>query len=129
MLHIVNENVSPLSLILERHPAHIQDIAQRLREIIKETLPAAEEKIYIGWHAIGYHQEGSGYFCAIFPTDDLVRVGFELGALFNDPQRLLQPGTSKGKQVRYLPYSTVFDLKPEILQDFLRQAVEAKKRS
>jgi len=30
------------------------DIAERLRVLVRETVPEADERAYTGWHAIGY---------------------------------------------------------------------------
>ncbi len=75
--------------ILERHDPAIRELALALREVIRATVPEAEERAYGGWHAIGYTHPRAGYFGAIFPRDEVVRVAFEFGAHLEDPRGLL----------------------------------------
>lgn len=108
-------------MILAAYAPEVRRLAESLREFIKTTVPAAREKANPGWHGIGYHHPESGYFCAIFPTTEGVRVGFEWGALLADPQDLLE-GT--GKQLRYLPLGLEENLPEEALRALLLAALD-----
>jgi hypothetical protein len=88
--------VSP-SRILEGHAAKIQDLAERLRKLVREAAPDATEAGYVGWHLIGYRSPH--YFCFIAPNADHVRLGFEHGHRLLDPDDVLEP---MGKQVRFV---------------------------
>jgi hypothetical protein len=54
--------------ILADHSPNVRKLAERLRILIRETVPEASEVAYPGWHAIGYRHPRSGYFCGIFPS-------------------------------------------------------------
>jgi hypothetical protein len=85
--------------ILAEHTPQVRDVAERLRALIRMTVPEAMEVAYPGWHGIGYHHPETGYVFAIFPEADRVRLGFEHGVDLPDPQGLL---TGSGKRVRYV---------------------------
>jgi hypothetical protein len=92
--------------ILEPHSPAVRELAETLRELIKELVPNVREKAYPGWHGIGYHS-ANGYFCAIFPFADHVRLLFEHGVDLHDPDGLLE-GTTK--QTRYIPIHALTDI-------------------
>ena len=77
----------------------VHALAQRLRQLVRETVPEAAEVANPGWHSLGYHHPEAGYFCGIFPQEDKVKLGFEFGALLPDPDGVLEV---VGKQLRYL---------------------------
>lgn len=83
--------------ILEGYPPEIRDVAERLRRLVLEEAPEAEEAGYVGWRLIGYRSPH--YFCFVAPQADHVRLGFEHGVRLRDPDGVLEP---MGKQVRYV---------------------------
>ncbi|RIK41903.1 MAG: hypothetical protein DCC55_10580 [Chloroflexi bacterium] len=85
--------------ILASHTPDVVALVERLRHLIRTTVPEAVEKAYPRWHGIGYTHPQVGYFCAIFPEQNRVKLGFEFGILLPDPEGLL---TGSGKQVRYV---------------------------
>lgn len=95
--------------LLEQHTPEVIDLCLRLREVIRAAMPDATEKVYLGWHGIGFHHPDVGYVCAVFPGEDHVRVGFEHGHLLPDAHELFDPG---GGQVRYV---TVNELTPDLV--------------
>ncbi len=106
--------------LLDEHVPKIALIANTLRMLIRTSLPDAEERVYPGWHGLGYHLPTSGYLCGIFPKEDRVKLGFEHGASLSDPKGILQ---GKGKQVRYL---VVTDWREELrgdIQDLIDDAL------
>jgi hypothetical protein len=84
--------------ILRGHPAETVALAERLRRLVKETVPDAEERAYPGWRGIGYRTREAGYFCGIFPRGSEVRLLFERGVDLPDPDGVLTEG---GTQTRY----------------------------
>ena len=83
-------------------------------------MPDAAEKVYPGWHGIGFHHPDAGYVCGIFPVEDHVRVGFEHGSRLPDPHGLFASG---GTQVRYV---IVDEMTPELtnrLEELVDHAV------
>jgi DNA transformation protein and related proteins len=83
--------------ILEGYSPKIRDVAERLRKIVLEEAPEAEEAGYVGWRLIGYRSPH--YFCFVAPQADHVRLGFEHGVRLRDPDGVLE---SMGKQVRFV---------------------------
>jgi hypothetical protein len=114
--------------ILEAHDVFIQTLVQRLRHLIKNTVPQAVEKAYPGWHGIGYRHPTAGYFCCIFPLDDQVKLAFEYGALLADEEHLLKRPPTSSKQVRYLEIRTEQDVRAEPIASLLLAAVTASRR-
>jgi len=87
--------------LLRNYPPPIQDIAEKLREVILATAPDALEKANRGWRSISFRDKQVGYFCGIFPFEDHVDLIFEFGVLLPDPNGIL---LGDAKQVRYLRY-------------------------
>ena len=107
-------------MILADAAPEIRLLAERLRSLIRETIPEAVETAYPGWHAVGYRHPESGYFAGIFPETGRVRLAFEWGILLPDPHGLLS-GT--GKQVRYVDIYEEGELRETAIRDLLLAAV------
>ncbi|WP_433613856.1 DUF1801 domain-containing protein [Dactylosporangium sp. CA-139114] len=90
-----------LEELLGEHCASIGALTRHLREVILSARPELTERVYRGWHGLGFHHPSRGYVAAVFPRADSVTVGFEHGADLPDPHGLLE-GT--GKRVRYLSF-------------------------
>jgi hypothetical protein len=88
--------------LLEDHCADIVALTRRLRDVIVNARPELSERVYRGWHGLGFHHPDRGYVVAVFPGTGVVSVGFEHGADLPDPHGLLQ-GT--GKRLRYLRFT------------------------
>jgi hypothetical protein len=106
--------------ILDEHSGPIRELAGSLRELIRTTVPEAEERAYPGWHGIGYHHPEVGYFAAIFPERDLVKLAFEHGVELPDPQGLLQ---GEGKRVRYVILSEAKAVPRAAIRALLQAAI------
>jgi hypothetical protein len=106
--------------ILIGHTPEVRELCEKLRQLIKEAVPKAVEKAYPGWHGIGYTHPEAGYFCAIFPQKDFVRLGFEFGILLPDPQGLLE---GNAKQVRYLQIHKLKDIPLEAIRSLIEAAI------
>jgi hypothetical protein len=107
-------------MILAEHPPEIRRLAERLRRLIRETVPEAVETAYPGWHAIGYRHPQIGYFAAIFPETGRARLALEWGALLPDPNGLLG---GQGKQVRYVDIGEGGEIQEAGIRDLLLAAV------
>jgi hypothetical protein len=90
-----------LAELLADHSDDIQALFRRLRQAILTAVPELIERVYPGWHGLGFHHPDRGYLLAIFPMEDEVKVGFEYGAHLPDPYELLS-GT--GRRLRYLRF-------------------------
>lgn len=106
--------------LLAGHSPKIKQLANRLRQLIKKTVPDASEKAYPVWRGIGYRHPESGYFCGIFPQEDSVKLGLEQGVLLNDPDGLL---LGDGKQVRYVIIKAVKDIPIASIQRLLLESI------
>lgn len=112
--------MTTIELLLSGHTAEIQHITQQLRQIVQDVLPEAREKVYMGWHAIGFQHPKAGYIGGIFPYEKYVRLLFEKGVMLYDPDHELQ---GNGKQTRYLEISDQKDISPEVITRFLHAAI------
>ena len=119
------DKITPEQLLAD-YPPEIQSLANRLRQLVKEVLPEAEERTYPGWRAVGYRHPQAGYIGGIFLNSNMVRLGFEFGAMLPDPQGRLKPGPSSSKQVRYLEIREAAGLRPEVIREYLLAAVELR---
>jgi hypothetical protein len=119
----------PPELFLDAFPGPIQVIGHRLRELVREAVPDAAERVRPGWHLIGYdaprrEAEGRGrsaYFAYIAPERQHIHLGFEHGHLMRDPQRRLD-GEGITRQVRWLTFGPGDDPDPSIAVPLLREA-------
>lgn len=94
--------------LLDEHTPEVADLTVQIRGLIRSVMPDAAERVYLGWHGVGFHHPTAGYVCAIFPAVDHVRVGFEHGHLLPDPDGVFDSG---GNQVRYV---TVDNVTPDL---------------
>jgi hypothetical protein len=85
--------------VLAPFPAEVRALAEEMRAFIRGAVPGVEERAYPVWRGVGYHDAQCGYFCALFPNREGVRLGFEHGASLPDLEGLL---TGSGKRVRYV---------------------------
>ena len=114
--------------VLAPYPPRIAALAQRLRGIVNRTMPEADERAYPVWKGIGYVHPQAGYVCGIFPNRDHVALAFEFGVLLHDPERLLRPGRTSAKKVRYLEVRTARDIRAKAIKTWLEQSVALRTR-
>ena len=62
--------------LLELYPPPIRNTVGRLRRMVLEVAPDADEKANKGWRSISYGHAKIGYFCGIFPFDEWVDLVF-----------------------------------------------------
>lgn len=106
--------------ILTGHSPEVRELCEALRSLVRVEVPDAIEVAYPSWHGIGYHHPRCGYFCAIFPMNDYVKLGFEFGVLLPDPDGLL---TGDGKQVRYAIIRQQADIRVEAIRKLIQAAL------
>ena len=119
----------PPELFLDAFPVPIQAIGHRLRELVREAVPDAAERVRPGWHLIGYdarRHEAAGrgryaYFAYIAPERHHIHLGFEHGHLMRDPDRRLE-GKGITRQVRWLTFEPGDGPDPSIAIPLLREA-------
>ena len=103
-------------------PPDARELANQLRELIKQTIPNIIEAVYPGWKLIGYREQDgkrSRYFCFVAPFEGRVMLGFEYGVLMADAAGLLE---GDGKQVRYVTLRNDADLRPHELSALIAEA-------
>ena len=109
---------------LSEYPDAVRDLARGLREIVRATMPDANEELDRPGRVIGYGfgPGYSGLVCTIIPSKKGVKLGVVHGARLPDPQGLLE---GPGKQHRYVAFAKPADLEKAGLKDLLRTAVTA----
>ncbi len=120
---IASANTS-IDNILASHSPEVRALVERLRQIIRATVPLAREAAHPVWHSIGYRHPDTGYFCGLFPQRDRVDLAFEFGVLLPDPDGLLE---GDGKQVRYVRVRSDKDVRVRALKKLLIAAIELPK--
>ena len=108
------EQITP-EAYLAGFPPVAQDTAAALRQLVREAVPDAIERVRVGWHLLGYDlplRRYGVYFAYVAPEAAHVHLGFEWGVYMNDPQALLQ-GAGVTKQVRWLTFAGPGDIDPE----------------
>ncbi|MFI5043036.1 MAG: DUF1801 domain-containing protein [Acidimicrobiales bacterium] len=97
----------PPELLLESYPEGIRDSAEVLRALVKRTLPDVVERVRLGWRLIGYDLPVGRrlvYFAWVAPEPIHVHLGFQVGTLMADPDRIMRGAHLKLKKVRYLTF-------------------------
>ena len=110
--------ITPEALLSE-FPVDVRALSEAARRLIAELVPNVREAAYAGWRGLGYHHPENGYFCAIFPQADHIRLYFEHGVDLYDPDHVLEGG---GKQVRYAVIHYETDLQREALHTLILAA-------
>ncbi len=114
----VDEYLAPFS-------PQVRAIAQALRRRVKQVVPDVEERVYSGWHVIGYHvQQGkrSAYMGYLNAHEHFMTIGFKYGAHLPDPANLLEDENLK--LVRFVTIRRVEDADNPALTSLIKQAAD-----
>ncbi len=109
--------VASVEDLLARCSPPVRRLIEAARRRVLAAVPGATERLRAGWGIIGY--DAPAYFAYLAPMKDHVRIGFERGAVLEDPGGLLQ-GT--GTQVRHVEVRSATELRGPALAALLRQA-------
>lgn len=110
--------MSPVDTFLdERVLPEYRDTAEAVRAFMREAAPTATEQIYYGLPMWTVRKA----LAWISPSQTGIAFGFTYGATFDDPHGRLR-GT--GKHARHVRPKTPADVDPEVLRDYVRQALE-----
>ncbi len=108
---------------LKPFPRPIRQMTEEALRVLTRIVPELDARVYPGWKLIGLrvpHARKLRYIGYLYPTESLLRLGFEQGVLIADPARLLK---GSGSQVRYLELRTPGDLRDEQLAPYVLEAV------
>jgi hypothetical protein len=110
-----------LELLAERRPL-VAPLVLALREALLREAPKAQELVYSVYAVVDIFTfaRPSDAFCHIVAYEKHVNLGFNQGALLNDPHQLL---VGKGKRIRHIHIGTQQDLKLP-LRHYIRAAVK-----
>ncbi len=108
-----------IEMILENHLTEVQEICLALRKVIKEAAPELQEEVKWGWGNIVYKR--SGIICAISPYSYHVNLNFYQGFRLSAPPGVLE---GNGRELRHVKLQTIDDIRPDLLADLIRQAME-----
>jgi hypothetical protein len=114
----------PPEILLDDIPPELGRIGQRLRRLVRETLPDATERVRPGWGIIGYDVpvgRRTRFFAWILPQQEHIHLGFVHGVALDDPLDLLngQPGV---KYARWTTFEREGELDEEPLRALLEQS-------
>lgn len=122
----------PVEAFLESYSPHIRETAERLRTIVKRAVPDAIERVRPHWRLIGYDipiGRRTRYFAWIGVEPIHVHLGFQNGILMADPERRLEGARLRLKNVRYLTFASVDQVRAEVAHDFVREAIRIARLS
>ena len=114
----------PVELFLDGYSPIQRAIAERLRGLVRRTVPEATESVRSGWRVIGYDLpmgRQSRFFAWVFPEREHVHLGFPHGILIADPQRVMA-GEGVTKRARWLTYTTVDQVDEAVAEPLIRAA-------
>ncbi|MDP9484178.1 MAG: DUF1801 domain-containing protein [Chloroflexota bacterium] len=116
----------PPEAFLARYPEPMQVIAETLRDLVRQTVPEAAERVRLGWRLIGYDLpvgRRSVFFAYVAPEPQHVHLGFQVGTLMADPQRLMKGAHLRLKKVRYVTLVPGQPIPERPLVELIREAV------
>lgn len=107
---------------LASYSEQVQDIAERLRSLVIETIPDPVEKVYTGWKNISYGlgEQASQQVCYIAPRATSVNLGFPNGAQLPDPEGIL---LGSGKRMRHVKISGPDQIEDAPLRALIKSAM------
>ena len=115
----------PPDLFLSGYPSGIQEVADRLRAVVRRAVPDAIERVRTGWRLIGYDVPAgkrSRYFAFVAPEVEHVHLGFEYGVWMTDPDNLLLGAHLELRKVRFVTYEPGDSIPQSTLVEYTRDA-------
>jgi hypothetical protein len=114
------------SLLVKNSP-EAQDLALKLRKLVRSLLPKAREKIQTGWGVADYgHPDKNNGFISIGPQKNYVNLYFMDGVDLPDPKGLLE---GSGKRMRHVKIKTAKDLDHKALTALIKAAAKIRTSS
>jgi hypothetical protein len=107
------------SLLVKNSP-EAQDLALKLRKLVRSLLPKAREIIFSGWGVADYgHPDKARGYISIGPQKKYVNLYFMDGVDLPDPTGLLE---GSGKRMRHVKIKTAKDLENKALKLLIKSA-------
>jgi hypothetical protein len=117
----------PPDLFLDGYAPEIRDLAERLRDVVRDAVPEAIERVRAGWRLIGYDvplARRTRYFAFVAPEPEHVHLGFEYGAWMTDPDGILRGAHLDLKKVRFVTYRPGDRIPTDALVQYTREAAD-----
>lgn len=111
------------------YPPSLRELANHLRELVRETVPETIESVNVGWKLLAYRTlvgKRAAYWGYIGVDGDHAHLGFEYGIMLDDPNNLLH---GDGTQVRYLTIRSESEIRKQAFADLIRQSVAIASRN
>ncbi len=115
----------PPEALLAGYPDSMAALAERLRTIVRETVPDAIERVRVGWRVIGYNVPAgrrTPFVAWVMAERVHVHLGFPHGVLLRDPARVLG-GAGETKRARWFTFSSPDAIHAYLVAAYLREAV------
>ena len=120
----VTDSIPPDAFLAD-YPEPTQAIAETLRALVRRTVPEAVERVRLGWRLIGYDLpvgRRSVFFAYVAPEPVHVHLGFQVGTLMADPERLLEGAHLRLKKVRYLTFAPGQPIPEQTVVELIRES-------
>lgn len=117
----------PPELFLAGYSVEIRQIAECLREVVREAVPEAIERVRTGWRLIGYDVPAgrrTRYFAFVAPEPEHVHLGFEHGIWMTDPDGILLGAHLDLRKVRFVTYQPGDAIPADVLGRYTREAAD-----
>ena len=111
--------------LLDKLTPEVRALVQQLRPVIKDVLPSAVEKVYLGWSALQYSTSDkmSDMVLALSPHASYVNLEFADGIDLPDPAHRLE-GT--GKRMRHVKVRSAEDVASPEVRALLQAAAQQR---
>jgi hypothetical protein len=122
----VQEPIPP-ELLLSGFPAEVREVAERLRDVVRDAVPESIERVRTGWRLIGYDVpvgRRTRYFAFVAPEPEHVHLGFERGTWMSDPEGILLGAHLDLRKVRFVTYLPGDPGPTEALVRYTREAAD-----
>ena len=120
---MAREPIPDLFRLLQVFDEEVQVLALKLRALVLDIFPGANELIYDNYNAlaIGYSlsDKQKDMFCHIAVYSKHVNLGFDQGVGLDDPQKMLK-GT--GTRIRHITVTAFAAFQADYAKDLLQQA-------
>ena len=110
-------HITDFNSLVSDKPAGVKAVARKLREIVYELVPDAQENFFGGRPAMALYRDGRE-ICGIQPLDDRCHFYLTRGEKMKDPDRLLEGG---GKGIRHVKVRSVKDMPVRAIKKFIRE--------